>query len=173
MKITFKAISSIILLIYLFISCYTEIKNSDWTLYKLKGKVKSIRQYSYNDSEFQAEKEQKYNETEISFNSKGKIIEYLTFEPDGSINTKTITTYYKGYSLDSMFSKQMNLISILRKKYNDNGLAVSMHSSNEDHSNQYNEVYKYDDNSNLIEKLTYNGNSKLITRTVFKYISKN
>ena len=77
-------------------SCSNTVQNSNLKTKKLNGKVKSVRQYSYDSSKTNSgEAALVMPVTVTTYNREGNDQEYIVFNSDGSINSTINTSYYE------------------------------------------------------------------------------
>lgn len=174
MKPLLNRLNAFLALTLLLWSCSNTVQENSLKSHKLKGKVKSVKQYSYDSLQSITEQAALVVPVIVkSYNPEGNIVSYTVFNADGSVNSDIVTNYYDGYSVDSMYFKN-DLISQSTQEYNSKGLITKSAGNgiiDNSPGRQNGTDYKYDKNSNLIEVVEYNKNRKLLSRVTYKYNS--
>ena len=167
------------LTIILFSSCSTDdgVKN-DLNEMNLNGKVKSIREYSYEAVEKFGEISKGNRISEISgsdeyilFNDKGNNIERNIYNSDGNLDKKWTYKYDdKGNKIEvNGYNSDGSLDNKLTFNYDDKGNSIEVNVYNSDGSLNEKRTYKYDDKGNKIEENWYNSDSSLYMKWTYEY----
>ena len=133
-----------------FQSCTIEKRENDWTEENLKGKVKSYSQFAYEAEERfgKIEKgEREFYESFLkkSYDKKGNIIEWNSYNSDGRLQYKY--TY----------------------KYDKKGNKIEFNSYDSDGRLGGKYTYKYDEKGNKIEENSYDSDGRLDPKWTYKY----
>ena len=147
-------------------------KKTGWDISGLQGKVKSTKEVVYKAMDKFGEITKTDETTEIYtlFNEIGNKMEWTTFKPDGSIETKWLYEYDNNgkllnencYCPDSLFTKSVHQYD---EKSND--IQNATYLSNGDLIFKF--IFKYDNNGYKIEGNSYGADGKHINRYVHKY----
>ena len=160
------------------ISSCSDTKSIHLDEIKLKGKVKSIKETSYEaiqkDGEIVIGKRAKPSWKKDSyrgFNRKGELTEELVYNTDGSLRSiSTLKTINKNSVSESIFKPSGELKFRQISNYNDNGKLVEKVRFNLDGETLVRNLYRYDENGNRIEDLQYfNTNENPSIKTTYKY----
>ncbi len=153
--------------------------------YNLKGRVSSIREFSYTAQEKNG-KIQKLNPNSTMlyiFNNNGNILDFVVYNDDsnsvvyakGAIVHKYTYKYNNKQNLIMEISKHPNSgfsNSVKKYKYDNQGNLLEMSEFDSDNGLIEKDIYKYDWNSNLKEKTEYDSNEVLKQKHIYKYDDK-
>ena len=178
---TKNLLSTIVILFFLGCSSNSKYEN-DVTRLNLKGKVKSINEFSYEAIEKfgnikRGKRKRKLSwdlDEYIIFDNKGNKIEENKYSSDGNLKYKYTYKYdNKGNKIEvNYYNSDGSLESKQLYKYDNNG--------NEIEADYYNPVgsladkwtYKYNEKGNIIEVNNYNSAGSLIGNAIHKYDEK-
>ena len=155
-------------------------KKNDLTEENLKGKVKSIKENTYEAVEKfgQIEKgDALYDDDAFPFtiyNEKGNKIEENHYYSDGSLLDKYTYKYDEnGNKIEvNNYYSDGRLILKITYKYDENGNNIEECYHYEDGILSEKHTYKYDENGNIIERNDYNFSSSLDKKYTYKYDEK-
>lgn len=172
MQTFFRLLLLYILFIY---GCKTKENPNDLQKANLKGNVKSIREYTLVTKEQKNDTAKSGGDIYTFFDVNGNLLERIFYEEDGKLNSKIKFFYNNGIEIDSIFNADNNLTGHSKTEYDD-GLKKSFVSSTILRNilqPTYNEVFKYDNKKNLIEKISFDNQNRQISKTNFKYDERN
>lgn len=162
-------------------SCSIGKKENDWTELKLNGKVKSIKEISYEAvyrfGEIAKGKKKGIpnsyiNDKYLLFNQKGNKIEEIEYKSDGSIKSKRLYNYDdKNYLIGKNSNKSDGSnFSKSTYTYNEKGKLIENITDSLDFRTKT--IFKYDNRNNLIDKSWYSKNGSLSGKYTYKYNTK-
>lgn len=177
-------LSHIILLVLLSSCAGGRKQKSDVEEMKLKGKVKTMAEYSYEAEEKfgEIQKGKRLVETKnyhfdpaYSFDERGMIKEVVAYTVNSSIAEKTINKYDgNGHLIESSsYNFNGSLRSRQTNTYNNQGLKVEEGNYDAIGTISQKSIYKYDNNKNLIEAIGYNKSGTQDYKQIMKYNNKN
>ena len=160
---------------------------NDLTKKKLKGKVKSIKETTYQAVEKfgQIEKGDVLVDSSAVYtddghfkiyNEKGNKIEENYYNSNGRLYSKTTYKYdEKGNMIEDNFydSDDGSLIYKNTYKYDEKGNKIEEYHYDEDGKFNYKYTYKYDEKGNNIEKNNYDSNGRLDSKYTYEYDKNN
>lgn len=170
-----KKIILIILSVLCLVSCNQSEKKNDLTEENLKGKVKSIKETTYEAIEKFGQIEKGdvsyYAYAVTIYNEKGDRIEENHYNSDGSLDYKVTYKYDEnGNKIEgNIYFSNGKLDKKVTYKYDEKGNIIELNGYNSDGSLLYKYTYKYDKKENIIEKNRYNSNGSLDEKYTYKY----
>ena len=170
-----KKIILAILSVLRLVSCKQSEKKNDLTEENLKGKVKSIKEITY-------EAVEKFGQIEKGnvlyclsyftiYNEKGNKIEKNHYEFDGRLDYKVTYKYDEnGNKIEKNdYDSDGSLDSKTTYKYDEKGNIIEINNYNSDGSLYSKHTYKYDEKGNIIEINNYNSDGRLKNTYTYKY----
>lgn len=165
-KLSFMKRQSIFLLSLLFFSC-NKYKINDLSEFKLKGKIKTIQEISYealeNNGRIEAGKRAKpawKKDTQRVFDKKGFLTEEIIYKTDGDIRSKSIIEHKKNEISETNYTAFEEVIYTQSARLNEVGKVIENVRYNADGEEVIKRIYLYDEKLNLIEELQYFNQSK-------------
>ena len=163
-------------------SCNNHKIKNDLTKIDLIGKVKSVREISYEAIEkfgeiskgnIEREGKEWWNEHEYikEFNENGYLTKVITFKSDGSFFGGDSWKYDKFNNMieSNILSDDGSVFSKRIWKYNNYANKTEMNVYNSDGELEYNDVWKYDHENNLIEYYRDKVDEGLEMKTIYTY----
>ncbi len=160
-------------------------KKNDLTEENLKGKVKSIKETTYEavDKFGQIEKGNVFYDRfsllfnspfTIIYNEKGNKIEKNYYNSDGSLKSKTTYKYdEKGNNIEeNIYGSDGSLKSKTTYKYDKKGNNIEENTYDSDSRLNFKATYKYNEKGNIIEKNYYDSDGRLNFKATYKYDKK-
>ena len=172
-----KIILAILSVLYLVSYGQLEKKN-DLTEENLKGKVKSIKENTYEAVEKfgKIEKGNVFYDgfsspSTIIYNEKRDKIEQNNYNSDSRLDSKTTYKYdEKGNNIEkNNYYSDGSLNYKTTYKYDEKGNMIEANFYNSDGSLSFKLTYKYDEKGNMIEATYYNSDGRLDSKTTYKY----
>ena len=177
----------VILSVLCLVSCNQSEKKNDLTEENLKGKVKSIKETTYEavDKFGQIEKGDILVDSSAVYtddgrfkiyNEKGNKIEENYYNSNGRLYSKTTYKYdEKGNMIEDNFydSDDGSLIYKNTYKYDKKGNKIEEYHYDEDGKFNYKYTYKYDEKGNIIEENHYDSNGRLDSKYTYEYDKNN
>ena len=184
-KIHIEKLNRLALLLFIIISfnsCNNKKIKNGWEEDKLKGKVKSYTQFSYEALERFGKIEKGalikdiFANLQNNYDEVGNLIERNTFREGSIVDIEDKDTYKydkksnkveaKSYSSDGSLSYKETF------KYDENNNMIEHNGYSSDGSLSYKETFKYDENNNMIEQNNYSSDGILTSKETFKYDEK-
>jgi hypothetical protein len=151
---------SLLIITLLFVSCVTDKIKNDLTKDNFLGKVKSVREFTYDPVEkfgkiIKREISKRYG-NQTKFNENGNQIEINRYNSDGRLNYKKTYKYDdRGYKTET---NEYGFYGSLRGKstyeYDDKGNQTKENNYNSDGSLDYQKTYEYDDKGNKTKQIS-------------------
>lgn len=172
---------NIVLTIITLFSVFASAQNqkNDWQKVNLYGKVKSVREISYQAVEKEGTLEKGAicafgcGNILFSYDKKGASTEKNYYNADGSLDRKIIYEYdKKGNKIaENVYNSEEKLLSKKQYQYDDKGNKTKELHYNEKGDLEIKEEYQYDKKNNLIEYKEFLGD-ELISKNMYSYDEK-
>lgn len=182
-KLKTLTIGAGLIAIFVLQSCSNQQKENDWTLDKLKGKVKSFTEFTYEAKESFGEVVKGdrvyYYSIESSYqkvyDKRGYMVEYNEYnDTDFSFKSKTTYTYDENENvIEAITSTEYGKYKWVYQYDNGNLIEGNGYRLNGDSSLIEKKTYKYDDRNNRIEECCYNSDGSLLLKFTYIYDDKN
>lgn len=168
---------SIILILMILISSYSYIKkeNNDLSEFNLKGKVKSVREFTYEniDNLEDIQKNKPSGKFVVFYNIKGNLTKRYSYHSDGRLVVNNIYKYdNEGFLIERIIFTLGEMDFRYTFKYDEKGNKIEMTCYNSDGSLNDKTTYKYDIKDNQVEIIMYNSNEKLEEKSEYTYNDK-
>lgn len=172
---------SIVTLTLTMASCTNSNKDNDWKGYNLSGKVKTLKETTYEAEEkfgkIEKGKIRKYSNNQIQqikFNKKGYRTEINSYESDGELKEKYIFEYDNkdNKSEQKIYDSDGSLRFKYLYKYDKKGILIEESIYNSDGSLFYKFLFEYDKNKKLRGMNSYDSDGELQEKYVFEYDKK-
>jgi len=173
MKIT--VINVLVILILMSSYSYIKKENNDLSEFNLKGKVKSIREYTYEniDNVGDIQNNKPNGKFVLCYNIKGNLTKRDSYHSDGRLVVNHIYKYDNdGFLIERIVFTLGEMDFGYTFKYDDKGNEIESTSYNSDGNLDYTIIFKYDINGNLVEKIRYNSNGKFEEKSKYTYDDK-
>jgi hypothetical protein len=154
--------------------CSKISNHTDWKAEGLRGKVKSMREYSYRlpVSGVNAANVERFNDHLLLFNKNGCVVETVRYADSAVPKMKSRSYYNENYKIDSAFGSEGNLLDIQITEYNKNGYKTKLTVYNKYISTSiYIKDFTYDNSNNLIEEVEYTPKGALVSKYAYNYDS--
>ena len=174
-----KKIILAILSVLRLVSCKQSEKKNDLTKENLKGKVKSIKETTYEAVEKfgQIEKGDVLYDRDFSFtiyDKNGNKIEKNYYFSDGLYSKYTYKYDKKGNTIEiNNYNSNGSIHEKYTFKYDEKGNNIEQNNYKYDGSFLYKYTYKYDEKGNNIEKNNYDSNGRLDSKYTYEYDKNN